>query len=43
MSRLERYLMIATNLSVLVGLILVAFEFRQNREAIEIDQQLSIA
>ena len=43
MNRLERYLMIATNVAVLVGLLLVAFEFRQNREAIEIEQQLSIA
>ena len=43
MNRLERYLVIATNLSILVGLLLVVFQLRQNRDAIELQLQMSIA
>jgi len=43
MSRLERYLMIATNLSVLMGLLFLGFQLRQERHAIEMQFQWSMA
>ena len=43
MNRLERYLVIATNLSILVGLLLVVLELRQNREAAELQYNLGVS
>jgi hypothetical protein len=43
MQRLERALLILTNLAVVVGLVLLVFELRQNRAAIELEYNMSIA
>ena len=43
MQRLERLLLILTNAAVVVGLVLLLLEFRQNRAAIELDYNMSIA
>jgi hypothetical protein len=43
MNRLERYLVIVTNLSILAGLLLVALELRQNRQAIDLQYGMAIS
>lgn len=39
----EKYFVLATNIAVLIGLALLVYELRQNRESIEIETQFSIA
>ena len=41
--KLERLITIVTNLAVVAGMVLVVFELQQNREAIQIAHQLSLA
>ena len=41
--KFERIITIITNLAVVSGLVLVVFELQQNREAIQIAHQLSLA
>ena len=43
MNSLERYLTILTNIGVIIGLVFVVIEIRQNQSAIQIDHQLAIA
>lgn len=43
MQRLERVLLILTNVAVVVGLVLLVVELRQNRDAIELEYNLSMA
>jgi hypothetical protein len=43
MQRLERVLLILTNLAVVAGLVLVFLELRQNRAAIELEYNMSVA
>lgn len=41
--KFERLITIVTNLAVVAGMVLVVFELQQNREAIQIAHQLSLA
>lgn len=41
--KFERLITIVANLAVVMGLILVIFELQQNREAVQISHQLSLA
>jgi hypothetical protein len=41
--RLEKYLLAATNVDVLAGLVLVVYELRQNRESINLDTQFAVS
>jgi hypothetical protein len=42
-NRFERFLVLATNLAVLAGLLLLVYELQQNRESIDIETQFAIS